>query len=678
MKRYKYPALLILISLFIHHSWITHLAPLAHGDTIYFTQSSLRDFFSPLSLWVSSYLTTGALYITASYYPMFFVTGLLSVFGFNYEAIIRIVYMWPLLIVIPIGSYALVKYVIKSEAAGVAGSFVFSYNTYTLIRNTDQLPITVAFSLTPVILLFFIRAVVERRLYLAVLAGYFLLFSSFFDFRIAYVTAGILILFLAFSVFTTPGGKLPRLRASLPYLIPLGILLGGNMYWFISVAATNQLTSNALFDRGLFGNDFFNILYSITLHHPFWTGSAPSSFVVQPIPPHYFLIPIIAFLGFFIGRTNKLVLFFTGLSLVGIFLSKQVSDPFPLAYEWLFTHIPGFNAFREASKFYFITAIGYSVLIGVWCDRIVKYGIIGKVMYGLVCVLFLFNAAPLVNGHIGTLFIPRTIHRDYQSLNTYIDRQPEYFRTLWIPHTSRWGTFSQQHPMLSFDVMMQQQWRDISGYKNLEYYAPGSLMLETFKNPSFNQILDMTSIKYVIVPLQDVENDDDFISLYKTARKDYVNALSQVPYLRRRADISSHVAVFENANYRPKLYLTTQPERTNTTQDAAEPTILSSSPTHYVVRINPRTRTYLTLAQTYDKGWRVAPHAPHSKNIAGFNTFELSNVSSDSPQIITLSYTPQNYVLWGTLTSLSTILGAALLFYYDFRNHHGNRKKGTK
>jgi len=74
-----------------------------------------------------------------------------------------------------------------------------------------------------------------------------------------------------------------------------------------------------------------------------------------------------------VGRKNKDVVFFGVVALIGILLSKQVDDPFPGLYPWLFKNVPGFNAFREASKFYFLIALGYSVLIGSFVDWLWKW-----------------------------------------------------------------------------------------------------------------------------------------------------------------------------------------------------------------------------------------------------------------------------------------------------------------
>jgi len=56
---------------------------------------------------------------------------------------------------------------------------------------------------------------------------------------------------------------------------------------------------------------------------------------------YFWLIPIFAFAGLWVGRKNKDVVFFGVMALIGILLSKQVDDPFPGLYPWLFKNVPG-------------------------------------------------------------------------------------------------------------------------------------------------------------------------------------------------------------------------------------------------------------------------------------------------------------------------------------------------
>lgn len=65
-----------------------------------------------------------------------------------------------------------------------------------------------------------------------------------------------------------------------------------------------------------------------------------------------------------------MVVFFALLSVIGILLGKQVSEPWGNLYYFLYDHLPGFNAFREASKFYILVVLGYAVGIGALVEWI--------------------------------------------------------------------------------------------------------------------------------------------------------------------------------------------------------------------------------------------------------------------------------------------------------------------
>ncbi|NCU42685.1 MAG: hypothetical protein EOM19_08355 [Candidatus Moranbacteria bacterium] len=67
-------------------------------------------------------------------------------------------------------------------------------------------------------------------------------------------------------------------------------------------------------------------------------------------------------------KKREYILFFALVALVGMLLGKQVSEPFPTLYNWLYETFPGFNAFREASKFYVLIALGYAVGIASLVD----------------------------------------------------------------------------------------------------------------------------------------------------------------------------------------------------------------------------------------------------------------------------------------------------------------------
>ena len=59
------------------------------------------------------------------------------------------------------------------------------------------------------------------------------------------------------------------------------------------------------------------------------------------------ILGVLAWIGFWVGRKNRTVVFFALLSVLGILVSKQVAEPWGNLYYYLYDHLPGFNAFRE-------------------------------------------------------------------------------------------------------------------------------------------------------------------------------------------------------------------------------------------------------------------------------------------------------------------------------------------
>jgi hypothetical protein len=102
-----------------------------------------------------------------------------------------------------------------------------------------------------------------------------------------------------------------------------------------------------------------------------WTGAMPDqNFFAQKIPLYMRFYPFVILSGVFYFFKEKYITLFKGkkvdenlfivffvLRIIGVLLTKQSSRPFDGLYEWLFLNVPGFNLFREASKFYIITAL---------------------------------------------------------------------------------------------------------------------------------------------------------------------------------------------------------------------------------------------------------------------------------------------------------------------------------
>jgi hypothetical protein len=83
--------------------------------------------------------------------------------------------------------------------------------------------------------------------------------------------------------------------------------------------------------------------------------------------------------------------------------------------------------------------------------------------------------------------------------------------------------------------------------------------MNVFKLPLADRLFDNSSIKYVIVPIQDIANDDDFFVSYggkndPNIRDWYIAEMDRVSWLKKIDIGTQELAVYENENYKPHIY----------------------------------------------------------------------------------------------------------------------------
>ncbi len=562
----KYFLILALgLILAVYHTWIFELSILTKGDWGFLfkeTLTTLRaDYFS---LWLSD-SNFGRILIDVGQALTYAGAGALGkYFGMDWASIERVVYFLPTIFISVFSSYLLIKYFFKNDIAAFIGSVVYSFNTYTLTLQTGHLTLATAFAFGPLVFYLFHRALNEKTLRYIILAALVFFIASSYEPRAAYILA--IILFF-YGIWHLLLHKKSFIRESIPVIGVMMIFILLNFYWLFGLTHISNLTDQDLLTRGLWGSQYYDITKAFTLFHPWWTGSEIIPFENQSIPFYFFFIPFIAFLGLLIKRRNHLVLFFGCLSLFGIILTKQEALPFPFIYPWLFEHLPGFNAFREASKFYFIIVLGYSVLISafiawMWDEWKNKWiGIAGKTAITFfIAFLFLWNTKPFITGEINSLFTPRYIPNDYLIFKDYILSENKYSRTLWIPRDSQWGIYTDNHSKLSAIDLVSDKWENFIKANPLDTSSQYEI-INFFTNSYSSEILSSSVVKYVIVPLQDTANDDDFFIDYggrenPNIRQWYIDQLDSLPYLKRVDIGTAELVIYENENYLPYIRTT--------------------------------------------------------------------------------------------------------------------------
>jgi len=498
--------------------------------------------------------------------PYEFLQGLLGVFHIGVNISDKLLVFWPIMFLLPISSYLLVKKITSNQAASVIGSLVFSYNTYfsaILTQGHTLIIISSAFCLFS--LLAFITFLEKDKFVYALFTLLSLGVSAFYDLRITYIAIFVIFGYFLFTSFFE-SNFLSRYKR----LIRVGLLgalfLGLSCYWLFPALSSDVFSNSQILNRSLFGSSFWSLTAAITLFHPFWTESSIQWFTVHSPPLYFWITPTFAFLGLLFNKSREII-FFSLVALLGILLAKQVDQPLSDIYPWLHTNFPGFGVFREATKFYFLIALGYSILIASfiawwWNDKsqFSKIRILGRYFItALVAGVFLWNTQSMIIGEADAIYTPRSVPKSYLTFRASALDQEIFFRTIWVPRSTRWSFYRNLNPKVNITTMIQSQWLNLLDYRDGYVNLPiEKQILNSFSEPFSNHIFDIASIKYVLVPPHEVDTSYDFFkdfggSKNPNIRQWYIDQLDKVSWLRRINIGTSDLVVYENEGYKDPI-----------------------------------------------------------------------------------------------------------------------------
>jgi hypothetical protein len=713
LKKHSLVLIFFALSIIVYNKWIFYLGILTSGDWVSFYKETLASIrVNYFSLWAGD--TFGRVLLDVGQAPTWAAYGFLAKYlGLDFSLSERLIHLWPIAIMTPLFSYLLLKRLFSSKIAIFVGVLVYSFNTYFLVLQTGHLTLMTAFSLAPLIILKYMDTLRSLKLKDALFTGLLLFIAGAYEPRALYIIAWVLFIYFIYYLFCVNGKGFKNnfLKICIKGFIPICIFILLNFYWTFGLLKMNSLLSNEILGRGLFGNEFLNINYALTLFHPFWTGKELTIFTIQPIPLYFWTIPLFAFLGLWLNRKNKNILFFGLVALVGIFLTKQVAHPFPEIYPWLNKHLIGFNAFRESSKFYFLIILGYSVLIAGFIDWLwknwknTKFQIFGK--YILICIIafiFLWNTKPLITGDLGSLFVPRKIPKDYLIVKDFISKQPDFFRMLGAPIGSRYIFSSNNHPEAGWELFDYVNAHSLYEKENTDKLSIGEIRIRLMKKSYSNNLINISSVKYVFVPILDKINDGDLFINYGKSRDYYIGELDKISYLHKINIGAKEIVVYENYNYRPHIYITNNQETISKEQAYKTIDYKFVNPTEYTFSAkNVSTPFYLNFSESFNSGWDIRigsfnwfrffknnnyfiSDKYHFQNDVGLNSYVLDPKSickqfackqnKDGSYDIsgTLYFSPQSYMNFGLIISGGTLILVLCFLSFTFGKHIYERK----
>lgn len=578
LKKLSPLSAMLIMSVGVYNAWFLSFGTQTAGDWGYFVKSASdtlrRHYFS---VWLSD-TQFGRVLIDAGQAPTYAAYGWLSYYlNASYAVSERLVHLWPSVILAIVSSYLLVQYIFKDKFAAALGAIVYSANTYYLALLTGGLTLSAAYGLAPLVLLFYMKTINTRKITDSIICAFLLAICGAYEPRVAYIVVFAMMVLAAIHYFFVwqPQNRRVVSRKTLGMLLTYGgpLLLFGllNAYWILGLMHAGGGSGQAI-SSSLFGNEFFTLSEALTIFHPYWTGGQIQPFFIHPIPLYFWLIPIAAITGLIVSKRSPVVLFFAIIGAVGIVLTKQSDQPFAGLYQWLFTHAPGFNAFREASKFYLLTALAYAVLLPsvYWYVKShYKRRWLTVGCFVVLALLFLPNLIPVATNKIGGTFSPRSMPQQYVALNKFL-ATPDYGRILWVPQKSRWGYASANHPTVNASALLD-TWKDLSGsYSSNNNAAVTDEINNLLSQNYMPALLADAGVKYVVVPMRDTQNNDNFYRNYNDDPAMFAQTLAAAGYLKK-AD--THISGFEiyQTMAAPKSYFSSATQLYSLASDAQLP-----------------------------------------------------------------------------------------------------------
>ena len=604
---------LIALAILSHLVWFNPHATLFHADWGLWPDASAKDLWKYWNSW-DPYGGLGQPNVQIAFYLFKLVWSLAAYLGMSSTNGAQISLLIPIALLGFLAPYFLVNRLLNDKLAAFVSAILYGSTTYFLIRQTAHIPIAFVYALAPLLFAFLDRAVSSPKLGRWLLFILLLFVSTTFELRMTLIVLPLLVLFLVLR-----GGK-AILRSYLAMLTAGTVFILLSSFWILPTylgGFSAQISTIA--NRGLFGNNLFGIDRALSISESAWTGTIPNEFFQpQPIPFYLWSIPVLICFSliFFVQRQHrykhKAVLYF-GLvtAILGILLTKQSGVPFASLYYWLYHNVPGFNLYREGSKFYILTSLGYTICVayGLYIFKTSRKRRLYYASALIVLLVGMANLAPLLRQDFGTMFESRTRPSDYTALDSLPKSDGD--RTMWLPNSVSWSNFSAKNPRLSAASASIQalKLQDDSQYNNLPYAK--SIPLSLFTSPG-RELIDTMSINYIAVPTRDIENENNTFSNYDEQRQYYLDQLQEDTSIQQLDLNTKELQVFKNPDARPyfdshtNAYTLPGFEDIAETQDLVDSRTLAFTTAHaehtqdITNILNPTEQTKFTLATSKD------------------------------------------------------------------------------
>lgn len=398
------------------------------GDAPYFYSEGLKElFYEPLT-WVYRGVNFGGVNQFLWLSPVMFLMGALHQFlNLGSDALIRILFYLPSIVLAAIGPYFLTKYLKLSRITCFFSVLVYLLNTYYLLLiDGGQVGVALAYGLFPLVILFGKKLADKTCLNSFFIFLFISLLLTAADPRVYIVAFMTLFIWQSLENWR----KLRILILAGVTLIPL------SFYWIFPAI---RIKDQSL-DLNVANLQLSSLLNSFLLYAPHWPGNVFGR-VIQPAF-YFVIIPALIFGNLLFKRKNRTLLIFTLCFLILAFFSKGSTPPLGGWYDFLVVKLPFGFAFRDSTKFFVPLFIFGGILIGETISSLqsrFKY----KIVLALAYIFLLFLIYPALVGKLNFNLSNRVVGSDLSNIYEKLKNENGFFRTVWFP---------EKHP-LTFEAL---------------------------------------------------------------------------------------------------------------------------------------------------------------------------------------------------------------------------------
>ncbi len=673
--RYAPWILLAIWGLATHPAWFFDLRPLTWGDWNFLRPETMQAWLTVPQAWNRENGLGVLDYQNIAYYPQLLVLGFLAKAGVPFAVSERILFMWPAALLPLLGAYDLARRLNGSRLGSVLAALVYGTNAYILIIQWQQLTIAVVYGLAPWVLSVYLRVLESRHPVDMVKTAMLLSLCFVFEPRIAFIVAGLVAAATiahavrrAVLLYRLSSGREVRvigernqadpdasttgrpsaerrsvgrilLALARSLLTPFAVVAGLTAilcaYWIVPLLVSAGSAVPELITGQPFGN-YLTLNYAFSLNHPFWDGAYPAFFRAQPPVPLFLVIPILAFSAVLLRR-DPAIGAWALLALLGAFLTKQSSPPFPEFYNWLFFNLPGFELYREASKFFLVVSIAYVPLIAVTTTTLASRfprlpparKLVAAVLVAGLAAAVVLAAVPASNGQLGGLFAPVSVPNEYNQVSQVLlgnATGDTFYRTFWWPTFERFGAHTTRVPALSgidaAQTYMHAFLENPRDFKGL------------FNNSETHAFLDLASVRFLVVPYDPLGE----IYPYYGPQAFFVQQLKNLPWLQQLNLPGVQTAIFVNGQARPYVYGSSATIEGLQAGDPDQAVTMTTNVTFHVqdegavveLPLQSGTQTVI-LSERFDPGWQLTctdGYRASAQSVFGLDAFPAPSPNS--------------------------------------------------